>query len=696
MLRFGKTVVKHRILILIVAALLVIPSAIGIVATHINYDIFSYLPGNIDTMKGQDILQEEFGKGAYAIFVCDDMEDKQVTALADKLEKVDHVADVLGLSDLNIPTEMLPDEVQDIFYSNEGNGQILFLFFDSTTSADETLDAVGEVRKLAGEQCFLSSMSAIVADTRDLIEQEMPLYVVIAAVLTCIVMMICLDSFAVPFLFLTDIGLAIIYNLGSNVFRGQISFITMALVAVLQLGVTTDYSIFLYSSYREQKRLHPDDKPNAMAHAIAATITSVTASSLTTVAGFVALCFMTFALGLDLGIVMAKGVILGVISCVTVLPALVLTFDGLIERTSHRPLHVPAKRMSGFVVKHYKSLAVLMLLLWIPAVIGYQGIDVYYKLDKGLPERLNSVQANEKLDKEYGMNSVSMVLVDSDLSRKDTRKMLKEMKRLDGVSFAVGLDSVIGATIPEDFIPTDVKEMLETDQWKLLVVSSEYQVATDQVNALCEELDSVLKSYDPNGMVIGEAACTKDLIQITDHDFNVVNAFSIIAIFILILLALKSGLLPVILVAIIELAIYLNMGMSFYTNTTLPFIASVTIGTIQLGATVDYAILMTTRYKQERINGKSKKEAVSIALETSMHSVITSALCLFAATIGVGAYSSVDLVGALCLLLARGAIISMVIVLLFLPSMLMLFDRLICKTTGGLRAVSQEQNKMLS
>lgn len=691
MLRFGKTVVKHRILILIAAALLLIPSAIGVVATHINYDLFSYLPEDIETMQGQDALMEEFGKGAYGIFVCDDMQDKEVSALKETIADVDHVADVLGLSDLNIPPEMLPEEVQDIFYSDQGNGQILFLFFDSTTSADETLDAVEEIRDLAGKQCFLSSMSAIVADTRDLIEREMPLYVIIAAVLTCLVMMICLDSFVVPLLFLADIGLAIVYNLGSNVIQGEISFLTMALVAVLQLGVTTDYSIFLYSSYREQKKIHPGDKVDAMAHAIAATITSVTASSLTTVAGFIALCFMTFTLGLDLGIVMAKGVLLGVITCVTVLPALLLTFDGIVERTSHRLLRIPSGKISAFVVKHHRVLVLVMLILWIPAVIGYQGMDVYYKLDSGLPGQLNSVQANQKLDEEYGMNSISMLLVDSDLSRRDSRQMLREMKHVDGVSFAVGLDSFLGGTVPEEMIPDEVKEMLETDRWKLMMVSSEYQVATDEVNALCDKLGRILKSYDPGGMVIGEAACTKDLIEITDYDFKVVSAVSIVAIFVLILLALKSGLLPVILVAVIELAIYLNLGLSFYTHTTLPFIASVTIGTIQLGATVDYAILMTTRYKLERASGKSSEEAVNISIQTSMHSVITSALCLFAATIGVGAYSSVDLVGALCLLLARGAMISMAVVLLFLPSMLLLLDRIICKTTGGLRDVAREQ-----
>lgn len=685
--RIAKGIVKCRIPILIISLLLLIPSALGFVSTRINYDIFSYLPDDIETMQGQNILQDEFGKGAYGIFVCDDMSDKEVTALKEKLQDVDHVADVLGLSDLDIPVEMLPQEVQDLFYAKDGSGQLLFLFFDSTTSSDDTLDAVGEVRKIAGEQCFFSSMSAIVADTRDLIQNEMPIYVIVAAVLNLLVMMICLDSFLVPILFLTDIGMAIIYNLGSNVIQGQISFITMALVAVLQLGVTTDYSIFLYNSYKEQKLIY-SDRGEAMAKAISATIVSVSASSLTTIAGFIALCFMTFTLGMDLGIVMAKGVLLGVICCVTILPALLLTFDKAIQKTAHKEIQLPHKKLSDFVVKHHKLLAVIMLVLWIPAVIGYNGISIYYKLDSGLPENLNSVQANQILGEKYqDMNSVSMLLVSSDLSRKDTKAMLKEMKDIDGVSFAVGLDSVIGSNMPEDIIPTDVKEMLETDNWKLLVVSSKYQIATDEINDLCDKLSTVMKSYDPNGMVIGESACTKDLIEICDHDFNVVSAVSMVAIFLLILVALKSGLLPAILVMIIELAIYLNMGTAFYTGTELPFIASVTIGTIQLGACVDYAILMTTRYIQERGDGKSKEESTKIALGTSMHSVITSALSLFAATIGVGIFSSVDLVGALCLLLARGAIISMFIVLLFLPTMYMLLDKWICKTTGGLRKI---------
>ncbi|MGN1029997.1 MAG: RND family transporter [Butyricicoccaceae bacterium] len=686
MVQFGKKIVKCRIPILIISVLLLIPAVFGFVKTRINYDILYYLPDDIETMQGQDILMDEFGKGAYAIFVCDDMKDKDAAALRDRMEQVDHVADVLTLADLSVPVEALPDEVRDIFYSKDGSGQLMFLFFDTTTSADETMDAIEELRSIAGEKCFLSSMSAIVTDTRDLVQKEIGIYVIIAVILSSIVMTLFLDSFLVPVLFLADIGMAILYNLGTNFIQGEISFITMSLVAVLQLAVTMDYSIFLYSSYQEQKRIYPDQQA-AMARAIAATITSVTGSSLTTIAGFIALCFMSFTLGLDLGIVMAKGVVLGVISCVTILPALLLTFDGAIQKTSHKPLRFSTEKLTGFVVKHHNILAVIMVLLWIPAIFGYNRVGVYYKLDNSLPKYLNSVQANEKLDEEYGMNSVSMLLVDSDLSKKETKAMLNEMKQVDGVTFALGLDSVTGPRIPDELIPEEVRQTLESDHYKLMLVSSDYQVATDEVNEQCEQLNTILKSYDPKGMLIGEAACTKDLIEITDHDFKVVSAVSILAIFVLILLVLKSGLLPVLLVMIIELAIYINLGCSYYTGTTLPFVASICIGTIQLGATVDYAILMTTRYKRERSSGKNKEASVRIALSTSMHSIITSALGFFAATIGVGIYSDVDLIGSLCLLMARGALVSMVAVLIFLPSMYMLFDKVICKTTGGLRGI---------
>ncbi len=690
MRKFSEAIVKCRIPILIISLLLLIPSVFGYVSTRVNYDILYYLPSDIETMQGQDILMDDFGKGAYAMLVCEGMSDKDVVRLEDKVKEVDHVATVLGYSELasTIPPEMLPEDMQKVFYSEDGNAKLLFLFFDTTSSADETMDAITEIRSLTGDQCFLSSMSAIVTDTRDLVNQELTPYVVIAVVLCALVLALTMDSFLLPVLFLVDIGMAIIYNLGTNFVRGEISFVTMALVAVLQLGVTMDYSIFLYNAYKEHKANCPGDRKEAMTRAIMATIDSVTGSSLTTIAGFIALCFMSFTLGLDLGIVMAKGVLLGVICCVTVLPAMVLTFDKAIEKTTHKSIHLHTEKLTDFIVKHYKVFAIIMLVLWIPSIFGYNRINVYYKLDNSLPAYLGSVQANKELEENFDMSSVSMVLVSSDLTRKEVKAMTEEMEKVDGINFVLGLDSVVGSSMPEDLIPSDVKDVLESDNWKLLLVSSQYQVATDEVNAQCNELNTVIKNYDANGMLIGEAPCTKDLIEITNHDFAVVSAVSIGAIFILILLVLKSALLPVILVVVIELAIYMNMSIAYYTGTTLPFIASVCIGTIQLGATVDYAILMTTRYKHERLLGEGREQSVKTALSYSMHSVFTSALGLFAATIGVGIYSDVDLISSLCILMARGALISMIIVLFILPSMLMLFDKAICKTTLGMRSLS--------
>ena len=687
MLKFGEKIVKLRIPILILSVLLLIPAAIGFFNTRINYDILYYLPDDIDTMQGQDILMDEFGKGAYALFVCEGMEYKDVASLKADLEQVDHVEDVIwydSVADLSVPVEVLPDSIREVFNSADGDATLMAIFFDTTTSADETMDAIAAIRTLSGEHCFLSSMSAIVTDTKNLVEQEMPVYVIIAALLCCLVLAVTMDSFMIPVLFMLSIGMAIIYNLGTNFIKGEISFITMALVAVLQLGVTMDYSIFLWGSYKEQMELYPDKK-EAMAHAIAATITSVTGSSLTTIAGFIALCFMSFTLGLDLGVVMAKGVVLGVICCVTVLPSLILVFDKAIWKTAHRTFQLRTGGVSGFVQKHYKMFAIVMLLLWIPAMYGNANYDVYYKLDNSLPDSLPSVQANQVLNEKFDMSSVEMVLCRSDLSQKEVKAMLSEMESVDGINFALGLNSITGPLVPDKLIPDAAREQLESGGYQLLMISSQYEVATDEVNAQCNELEKIVKSYDPGGMLIGESPCTRDLITITDHDFMVVSAVSIVAIFVIILLVLRSISLPIILVAVIELAIFINMSLAYYTGTTLPFIASICIGTIQLGATVDYAILMTTRYKRERMEGRSKQEAVHTALSTSIHSVISSALGFFAATIGVGIYSDVDLIGSLCLLMARGAIISMVVVILFLPSMFMLFDKLICKTTLGLR-----------
>lgn len=690
MRKFSEAIVKGRIPIVIISILLLIPSVFGYVHTRVNYDILYYLPKDIETMQGQDILMEEFGKGAYAVLVCKDMPDKDIARLADKVKNVDHVESVLGYSEIadRLPPEMLPDELRDVFYSKDGNEALLFLFFDTTSSANETMDAITEIRALSGERCFLSSMSAIVTDTRNMVDEELATYVLIAVALCALVLALTMDSFLLPVLFLLDIGMAILYNLGTNVFHGEISFVTMALVAVLQLGVTMDYSIFLYNAYKEQKAEDGVDNAEAMTRAITATIESVTGSSLTTIAGFIALCFMSFTLGLDLGVVMAKGVLLGVICCVTVLPSLILIFDKAIEKTTHKRIRINTGKLTDFIIRNSRVFAVVMVLLWIPSIIGYNRIDVYYKLDNSLPSYLGSVQANRELEENFDMSSVSMVLVSSDLSRKETKAMTGALEKVDGVNFALGLDSVVGSSLPEELIPANVKDVLESGHWKLLLISSRYAVATDEVNAQCGEINRVLKSYDPNGMLIGEAPCTKDLIEITNHDFAVVSSVSIGAIFLLILLVLKSGLLPVVLVMVIELAIYMNMSIAYYTGTTLPFIASVCIGTIQLGATVDYAILMTTRYKRERMQGEGRERAVKTALSASMHSVVTSALGLFAATIGVGIYSDVDLISSLCLLMARGALISMLVVLFILPSMLMLLDKPICRTTRGMRRLN--------
>ena len=687
MLSFGKQIVRSRFVILIVAVLLLIPSVIGFLNTRINYDILYYLPDDIETMQGQDVLLNDFGKGAYGIFVCDGLSVSEQIDIQERLSSVDHVADVICYNSLTqgqIPIEMMPDSVQDVFMSEDGKGCLMFIFFDTTSSADETMTAIGQIRNIAGTRCLLSSMAAVVTDTKDLVEEQTPVYTLIAVALALAVLFLMTDSFLVPVIFLVDIGISIIYNLGTNIIQGEISFITMALVAILQLAVTMDYSIFLYNSYMEKKNEFSDNK-EAMANAIASTITSVTGSSLTTIAGFLAMCFMTFTLGLDMGIVMAKGVVLGVICCVTILPSLILLFDKAITKTRHRTLSVHGGKLAEFLNRRYAVTAVLLLLLWIPAVIGYSKLNVYYKLDSSLPSDLQSVQANEALDNNYDISSVSMILVDSGLDSRSTRQMLDEIENVEGVNFALGLDSVVGSLVPDEIIPSEMTSKLQSDNYKLIVVSSSYQVATDEINAQCDRISGIIKKYDPSSMLVGEAPATKDLISITDRDFKIVSMVSIAAIFLLILLVLKSFTLPVILVSVVELAIFINMSISYYTGSTLPFIASICVGTIQLGATIDYAILLTNRYKTERIAGADRKEAVSKAVKTSVNSVISSAIGFFAATIGVAVYSDIDLISSICLLLSRGAILSMVIVLTLLPSMLLIFDGLIVRTTWDMK-----------
>ncbi len=681
MQRFAKAVVKLRVPILILAFLLLIPSGIGYINTKVNYDMLSYLPEEIDTMKGQDILKEEFGTGAFSMFVVEGMEAKDVSALKAKIEQVDHVKDVIwydSVMDLSVPMELLPDEIYNTF--NNGDATMMFILFDDTTSSDGTMEAVQEIRKIADKDCFLAGMTAVLVDTRDLSNSEAPIYVAIAVVLSCIVLSLTMDSFLIPFLFLASIGIAIVYNLGTNMMLGSISYITKALAAVLQLGVTMDYSIFLWHSY-EEEQLTTTDKKKAMENAIVSTISSVVGSSITTVAGFIALCFMSFTLGLDLGIVMAKGVVFGVIACITVLPSLILVFDKALTKTKHKPLMPDIGGVGKIAVKHYKLFVILFVIVLFPALFGYKNTSVYYNLDKTLPKTLASIQANEELDEKFHMGATHMLMLNADVSEKEVQSMAKEMQKLDGVKWVLGFNTIKSGSIPDALIPDELSSSLMNDNWQILLIGSEYATASDEVNAQCTELANIAKGYDSNSMLIGEAPCTKDLIEITNTDFNTVSAVSIIIIFVIILFVFRSISLPVILVSVIEVAIFINMGIPYYTGTTIPFIASIVIGTIQLGSTVDYAILMTTRYRRERTAGQDKKTAVEIACQTSAKSIMVSALSFFAATFGVGMYSNIDMISSLCILMARGALISMVMVIFVLPAMLLIFDKIIGKTT---------------
>ena len=679
MLKLGEKIVSARVVILILGFILLIPAAYGYIKTKVNYDILSYLPKDIETMVGQDILVDQFGTGAFSLYVVEGMEDKEVSALKSKIENVDHVSKVIwydSFADLSVPKDMLPEKLYNAFNNDDKDATMMAIIFDDTTSADSTMDVIEEIRKISDKQCFLSGMSAVVVDTKKLSEKETPIYVLIAVILSSIILAITMDSIMIPVLFLASIGMAIAYNLGSNIFMGQVSYITKALAAVLQLGVTMDYSIFLWHSYKAQQKEYTDKK-EAMAHAIAETISSVVGSSITTVAGFVALCFMSFTLGLDLGIVMAKGVVFGVIACVTILPSLILVFDKAIEKTTHKVILPEFKGVGKFIAKHYRIFLVLFVIILIPAIYGYNHTKVYYKLDSSLPDSLESVQANTELAKEFNMNSTHMILVTNDQSDKDTRNMMSDIENIDGVKFCLGLDSIIGSGIPSNFIPSEVTEALKSDEWQLILVGSEYEVASDEVNNQCTEIEKTIDSYNDKNMLVGEAPCTKDLIRITDKDFASVSAVSIGAIFLIILCVFGSISLPIVLVAVIEFAIFINMGIPCFTGTELPFIASIVIGTIQLGATVDYAILMTTKYKRNRLGGYRKFDAVATACQESVQSIVVSALSFFAATFGVGLFSDIDMISALCTLMARGALISMCAVILMLPSALMLFDKII-------------------
>lgn len=686
-MKFGKWVVKCRIPILILAIALLIPSTVGMIKTRINYDMLTYLPGDIDTVVGQDILMDEFGKGAFSFVIIEGMNPEDVSSLREDISHVEHVDTVLwydDFADVSVPMEMLPSKLYDAF--NSGDSTMLAIFFDTSTSSDDTMEAISEIRNIAGKQCFVSGMSAMVTDLKDLCEKEEPIYVGIAVALACAAMMIFMDNWITPFVFLLSIGMAILLNMGTNYFLGEISYLTKALSAVLQLAVTMDYSIFLWHSYEEQKTTYEDNK-EAMAVAINNTLTSVIGSSITTVAGFIALCFMSYTLGLDLGIVMAKGVILGVIGCVTTLPSMILLLDKVLRKTSHKSLLPDMGKVASGITKVFPVFLILFLVLVLPSYFSYKATndEVYYDLGETLPEDMAYVVANSKLQEDFGVGATHMVLVSTDVSDTDVRAMIHEMENVEGVKYALGLESVVGPLVPEEMLPESVKEVLKSDDWELLLVNSEYKTATDEVNAQINELNTILKKYDSKGMLIGEAPCTKDLIETTDQDFKVVNAVSIVAIFVIIALVEKSITLPLILVAVIELSIFINLGLAHLTGTSLPFIAPICISTIQLGATVDYAILMTTRYKQERYEGKEKREAVTNALKVSIPSIIVSAMGLFSATFGVALYSDVDIISSLCDLMARGAIVSMFAVILFLPAMFMLFDKVICATSIGFR-----------
>lgn len=686
MVKVGKKIVKFRVPILILSIILLIPAVWGYVNTRINYDVLTYLPEDIETMQGQEIMTNDFGIGAFSMLMVDGMEDKEIVKLKEKVEKVDGVENVLwydSLADISVPQSVLPSKLYDEY--NTEDGTMMAVFFKDGTSSDETMKAITEIRKITGEQCFLSGMSAIVEDTKELAEKETPLYVLIAVALSALVLAITMESIFVPVLFLLSIGIAIVYNLGTNVFFGEISYITKALAAVLQLGVTMDYSIFLMHSYQEQQVRYNGDKERAMAHAISQTFSSVIGSSVTTVAGFIALCFMSFTLGKDIGIVMAKGVIFGVLVCVTVLPSMILCCDKLIEKTKHKPLLPDIRRISDKVTKRYVIYVVAFVILLFPAIYGNNHTGVYYNLDESLPKDLPSVIANTKLKEDYNMNTTHMILVDSSVAGSDVKKMSQEIEKVDGVKWVLGLDNLVGSGVPADMLPESVTGMLKNDKYQLLMVNSTYKVATDKVNKQIEQIDKIMDKYDKGAMLVGEGPLTKDLINITDTDFKRVSAVSIGIVFVIILLLFKSVTIPVILVGVIEFAIFVNMGIPFYTGTKLPFVASIVIGTIQLGATVDYAILMTTRYQRERSRGAGKFDAITTAHKFSAQSIIVSALSFFAATIGVGLYSNIDMISSLCILMARGALISMVVVVLILPSLFMVFYKIIVKTSKGFR-----------
>ena len=682
MVKTGKWIAKHRILIVLIGILLLIPSVIGTIKTRINYDILSYLPESLETVKGQDVMVDEFGTGAFSMVVVEDMPLKDVQKLKNKFEEIEHVKKVLwydDIADISVPTSMVPKDLKDIFFADDST--MMLVLFDNTTSSDEAMEAVTNMRAIADKQCFISGMSGVVTDIKNLCLQELPIYVAIAALFSFIVLEITGTSFVVPILFLLCIGISILYNMGTNIFLGEISYLTQALVAILQLGVTMDYSIFLLDSFEENKKRFPGDKNRAMGHAISNTFKSIVSSSITTVAGFAALCLMTFALGKNLGIVMAKGVVMGVLCCVTLLPAIILIFDPLIEKTKHKPLIKNTNRLSGFIIRHYKIWLAVFCIGLLPAVYGNNNTKIYYNIDKSLPSTLDSNVANKKLEDTFDMSTMHIIMMDKNISNANKTTLMKDIEKVDGVKWAFGLNSVFGANVPASMIPKDVKDMLQSDEQELVFVCSKYSSATDESNSQIAAINDLVKKYDSNGMVIGEAPLMKDLQDVTDIDLVNVNVASVAAIFIIIMLVFKSISVPIILVAVIEFAINVNMAIPFFQGIELPFVASIVVGTIQLGATVDYAILMTSRYQKERRKGFGKKEAVMNAHKACALSIMTSGFSFFAATFGVAWYSKVDMIGAICTLLSRGALISMACVIFILPAMFIIFDKVICKTS---------------
>ena len=691
MKKIGKAIAKGRYLIFILALALLVPSAIGYLNTRVNYDILSYLPDSLETVSGQDIMVDEFGMGAFSMVIVEGMDNKDAAALEADLKTINHVKEVLwydDMLDLSVPVSMIPDSIRDAFF--QGDATMMIALFDNTTSADETMEAITAMRKMVGKECFISGMSGVVTDIKNLALQEMPVYVVIGSLLSLLVLLLTTDSFVLPFIFLSSIGFAVVYNMGTNIFLGQISYITQALVAVLQLGVTMDYSIFLLHSYEEAKPNY-ENRNDAMAEAISNTFISVAGSSVTTVAGFAALIFMTFELGRDLGIVMIKGVVIGVICCVTVLPSMILIFEKAIDKTRHKPLLPSMDKISDFIIKHSWIWLILFVVAFVPALNGNNGVELYYNIDSGLPDTLDSAIANKKLSDEFHMSNVHLIMVDSSLDAKSKKEILNKVEDVDGVKWALGLNSVTGEMIPDSMIPKKLTSKLKSDNYEIMFVCSDYSAATDEVNAQIASINDIVKSYDPTGMVIGEAPLMKDLEDTTSVDLVTVNTVSILAIFVIVMIVFKSISLPAILVTVIEFAIFVNMAFSYYGGISQPFVAPIVVGTIQLGATVDYAILMTNRYKTERMAGKEKHEAISIAHKTSFKSILTSGLSLFAATIGVALYSNIDMIRSIVILLCRGAIISMIIVLVLLPAMLTLFDKVICYTTIGMRGCAKKQ-----